>query len=67
MRTPVTFLDQSRPLIVPYGKRERIIPAGKWYINRNTPVGDDAEIIERKPHNGWMTHNIRHVRQEPKP
>jgi hypothetical protein len=32
--------------------RERIIKPGKWYIDRNTPVGDDARFYERKPYGG---------------
>lgn len=35
------------------GGGERRIPAGKWWVNRNTPVGEDAELIERMPHNGY--------------
>ena len=34
------------------GGGERRIPSGKWWINRNTPVGDDAELFERMPYNG---------------
>ncbi len=31
---------------------ERKIPANKWRINRNTPVGDDADLWEYMPYNG---------------
>lgn len=34
------------------GGGEKIIPAGKWWINRNTPVGEDAEFWERMPWDG---------------
>ena len=35
------------------GGGERQIAAGKWWINRNTPVGDEAELFERMPHQGY--------------
>jgi hypothetical protein len=35
------------------GGGERRVPPGKWWINRNTPVGDDAELFERMPHDGY--------------
>jgi len=38
-----------------YAKRgggERRVPPGKWWVNRNTPVGDEAELWERMPHDG---------------
>lgn len=28
---------------------ERRIPPDKWFINQYTPLGDDADIYERKP------------------
>jgi len=31
---------------------ERHVPPHKWWINRNTPVGEDAELWERMPHSG---------------
>lgn len=31
----------------------KIIPPGKWWINRNTPVGEPADFYECKPHNGY--------------
>ena len=34
------------------GGGERRIPSGKWWINKNTPVGDEAELFERMPYNG---------------
>ena len=30
----------------------RIIKAGKWYINQNTPCGEPAELWERKAYDG---------------
>ena len=33
-------------------KKEKIIPPHKWFINKNTPVGEDAELYEIKPHGG---------------
>lgn len=34
------------------GGERRVLP-GKWRINRNTPVGEDADLMERRPHNGY--------------
>lgn len=38
------------------GGGERIIPAGKWWIDQNTPVGEDADYYEVKPYQGkrWI-------------
>lgn len=56
-RTPYvrfqTQLDQRRTLIVrKRGGGERFISPGKWWVNRNTPVGEDVEVWERMPHQG---------------
>lgn len=34
------------------GSGERRIPPNRWWVNRNTPVGDDAELYEIMPHHG---------------
>lgn len=34
------------------GGGERAIPPSKWWIDRNTPVGDDADLYERMPYGG---------------
>ena len=34
------------------GGGERIIPPSKFWFDRNTPVGEDADVWERMPHNG---------------
>lgn len=34
------------------GGGERTIPAHRWFINRNTPVGEDADFYEIKPYDG---------------
>lgn len=34
------------------GGGEKTIPTGKWYINRNIPIGEDAELVERMPYGG---------------
>ena len=56
MRTPYTKfspLNLDMSLIVrKRGGGERIIKRGKWWINKNTPVGEDAEIWEEKPWGG---------------
>ena len=47
------LLDRNKPLIVKKrGGGERIIPYDKWFINRNTPVGEEADVYERKPYGG---------------
>ena len=47
------LLDRTKPLIVKKrGGGERVISAGNWFINRNTPVGEEADVYERKPYNG---------------
>jgi hypothetical protein len=33
-------------------KGERLIHAGNWWVNRCTPVGEDAELWESKSFNG---------------
>lgn len=35
-----------------FRSKYRIIPEEKVFINRNTPVGEDAEFFERKPYGG---------------
>ena len=48
-----TYLDQRHALSVQKrGGGERRIESGRWWINKNTPVGEDAEIWERMPHSG---------------
>ena len=39
-------------LVVRWGKKERVIKCGKWGINQNTEVGEDAELIEFKSYDG---------------
>lgn len=34
------------------GGKERRISPDKWWVNRNTPVGEDAELWERMPYQG---------------
>jgi hypothetical protein len=38
------------------GGGEREIPSWKWWIDRRTPVGEDAKLFERMPHGGkrWL-------------
>ncbi len=33
------------------GKERRLTP-DKWWLNRNTPVGEDADLYEEKPYGG---------------
>jgi len=57
-----TLLHQGIDSLVLRGRsgKERILPPDKWYINRNTPVGEDADIWERKPWGGkkWINSEI---------
>ena len=47
-------LDSEDTLIVKKrGGGERRVPPDRWWINRNTPVGEDADLMERMPHNGY--------------
>jgi hypothetical protein len=43
-----TYLDDNKQSLIvkKRGGGERIIPYGKWYLNTNTPVGEDADIWE---------------------
>ena len=43
------YLDDDDFIVL---KNERVIPPWKWLINTLTPVGEDAEIYERKPYGG---------------
>jgi len=50
------------------GGGERVIEPAKFWINRNTPRGEDAEIWERMPYEGrreilWS----QVIRKEPRP
>ena len=48
-----TPLEQGDSLVVKgRAGKDRIIKPGKWWIDRNTPVGDDADLYELKPWNG---------------
>lgn len=45
----------------------RVIKAGNWWINRNTPVGEPAELWERKPYGGQKlldTEKMKKVTEE---
>lgn len=47
---------------------ERVIEPHKFWINRNTPRGEDAEIWERMPHQGRREIRWSEViRKEPRP
>jgi hypothetical protein len=37
----------------------RLIKAGKWWINQDTPPGEDAELWEAKPYEGRKLLDIR--------
>lgn len=49
-------LDESFALIVKKrGGGERVIKSGNWWMDRQTPVGENAEIFERMPYDGRRT------------
>lgn len=52
------MLDSRLPLVVVCrnAKGSRDIPARKWWVHRDTPVGEDADIYERKPYGGNKYH-----------
>jgi hypothetical protein len=45
-------LHKEDTLVYRTRKGERLIRAGNWWINRRTPIGEDAELWESKPFNG---------------
>jgi hypothetical protein len=45
-------LYESDALIYKIREKEQIIMPGKWWINRRTPVGEDAELWKRISWNG---------------
>lgn len=55
------MLDERLPLIVKARTQSgtRDIPSHKWWINRNTPVGEDADVYEKKPYGGSKYHPWR--------
>lgn len=52
MSTEVNLREGDTIYVKKRGGGERAIKPGKWWINRNTPVGDDADLWELKPHDG---------------
>ena len=41
--------------------KEKIIMPGKWWINKNTPVGEDAELWKRMAWNGRQLLNFDNI------
>jgi hypothetical protein len=41
----------------------RVIKAGKWWINQNTPPGEDAELWEVKPYGGKKQLDIKKYKE----
>ena len=48
----VTIFPNDTLILKGRGGKERRIPPSKWWINRNTPVGEEADLYERKPYGG---------------
>ncbi len=53
----INFLSNRNPFDcdIQYPKKGggyRIIKSGNWWINQHTPVGEPAELWERKPYGG---------------
>lgn len=48
------MLNVGLPLVVKAktASKERDIKPSKWWINRHTPLGEDADIYECKPFGG---------------
>jgi len=46
------MLRSGDTLVYKTRKGERLISPYKWSLNKHTPVGEDAEIWERKPYGG---------------
>lgn len=43
----------KKSVVVKIGKdKYKIIPPNKYFVNRNTPLGDDSNYYEIKPYNG---------------
>lgn len=57
----ISFIQTQWQYDIQYPKRDgslRTIKRGNWWINQNTPVGEDAELWERKPYGGKKLLNI---------
>ena len=50
--TESNSLFESDALVYKAGTKEQIIMSDKWWLNKNTPVGEDAELWKRMPWNG---------------
>jgi hypothetical protein len=60
---PSLWIDPVDSLVLKRSKsaKERTIKGGNWFIDRNTPVGDDAILYERKPYGGKREVALREV------
>ena len=45
-------MDERYAIYLKTRHRRRRVMAGDWWINKNTPVGEDAEFWERKLYSG---------------
>lgn len=39
-------------LLIRHRKKLKLLKPTKWFVNRNTPVGDPADFYEVKPYDG---------------
>lgn len=49
------------PLITRTRTGTKQIPAGQWYVNRNTPVGEPADFYAVRPYGGMKPIDIKKV------
>ena len=54
-------LHNSDALVYKTRDKEQIIMPGKWWINKNTPVGEDAELWKRMAWNGRRELNFNNI------
>ncbi len=47
-----SLLDDDALVVTKRGGGERILEPEQYCVNRNTPVGEDADLYELKPHGG---------------
>lgn len=54
-------LYNSDALVYKTRDKEQIIMPGKWWINKNTPVGEDSELWKRMAWNGRRELNFDNI------
>ena len=54
-------LSNSDALVYKTRDKEQIIMPGKWWISRNTAIGEDAELWKRKAWDGKQLLNFDNI------